>query len=78
MEKRLKDLNEHLEQRVAQKTEELTNVFDRISDGFIAFDAWNFTYINKLAAEVLNRDPKKIIGKNIWREFPELSSFIIV
>jgi len=73
LEKKLKDLNEELEQRVIQKTEELTNVFDRISDGFTAFDAdWNYTYINKKAAEIIHRDPKEIIGKNIWQEFPEI------
>jgi len=72
LEKKLKDLNEQLEQRVVQKTEELRNVFDRISDGFTAFDAdWNYTYINKKAADTFSRDQKELIGKNVWQEFPE-------
>src|SRR5206468_8042522 len=66
LEKNLKDLNEQLEQRIVQKTEELINVFDRITDGFTAFDAnWNYTFINKKGAELIHRDPKAILGKSI-------------
>jgi PAS domain S-box-containing protein len=72
LEKSLKDLNEQLEQRIAKKTEELINVFDRISDAFNAFDAdWNYTYVNRKAAEIVGRSPKNLISKNIWKEFPE-------
>jgi PAS domain S-box-containing protein len=72
LEKSLKDLNEQLEQRITQKTEELTNVFNRISDGVNAFDAdWNYTYVNRKAAEIVDRSPRNLIGNNIWKEFPE-------
>ena len=51
---------------------EVTEVFERISDAFVALDAnWCYTYMNKKAGEIFDRDPKAIIGKNIWEEFPE-------
>lgn len=59
------------------KTEEyhlvqLKEILDRISDGFVALDKdWNYTYVNKLAGEILEREPVQLIGKNIWTEFPE-------
>ncbi|MCW3107626.1 MAG: domain S-box protein, partial [Segetibacter sp.] len=60
-------------QRVRDKTEELVSIFDRITDGFIAVDHnWNFTYVNKEAGRIYSKDPNKIIGKNLWEEFPEV------
>lgn len=52
----------------------LTNVFDRITDGFVAFDnQWNYIYLNNKAAEIIccDRRLEDIVGKNIWKEFPE-------
>lgn len=51
----------------------LTEILDRISDGFVALDKnWCFTYINKKAAEIVGRDPDEMLGKNMWEEFPAL------
>ena len=50
----------------------LRNVFDRITDAFVAFDnQWNYVYLNTKAAEIIGRKAEDIIGKNIWKEFPE-------
>lgn len=52
----------------------LTNVFDRITDAFVAFDnQWNYIYLNSKALEIIGRGRRleDIIGKNIWKEFPE-------
>jgi len=50
----------------------LRNVFDRITDAFVAFDSkWNYIYLNNKAAEIIGRRPEDTIGKNIWIEFPE-------
>lgn len=57
----------------------LTNVFDRITDGFVAFDnQWNYIYLNNKAVEIVGRGRKleDIIGKNIWKEFPEKKEHI--
>jgi len=50
----------------------LFEVLERISDAFVALDKnWCYTYMNKRAGEIFNRDPLSIIGKHIWTEFPE-------
>ena len=72
LENKLQHLNQELEQRVQRKAQELTHVFERVTDAFIAYDKnWNYTYLNKKAGEVLGRSPEQLIGKNIWTEFPE-------
>ena len=64
----VKDITE-----IKRANELLTNTFERITDAFIAIDTnWCYTYMNKKAGEFLNRDPKEIIGKHIWAEFPEV------
>ncbi len=69
----LKKLNEDLEYQIQKKSAELNIVFDRITDAMIALDKnWNYTYVNKKAGELHNRDPKDLIGKNIWKEFPDV------
>lgn len=47
-------------------------IFDRISDGLIVLDS-NFCYVyaNKKIGEITGRDPKTLIGKNVWHEFPD-------
>jgi CHASE3 domain sensor protein len=69
-EEHLKSFNQQLQKQVSEKTAELTGVFDRITDGFIAPDKnFCFTYVNKKAGEMTSRDPDSFIGKNIWKEF---------
>jgi len=55
-----------------QNLELFRTVFERISDAFVALDThWCYTYMNKKAGEIFQRDPDYMIGKNIWTEFPE-------
>lgn len=55
-----------------QQQPNLTDVFERITDAFVALDKnWCYTYMNKKAGEIFNRDPAMMIGKHIWTEFPE-------
>ncbi len=50
----------------------MNKILERISDAFIALDNnWCYTYMNKKAGEIFNCDPREMIGKHIWREFPE-------
>lgn len=52
--------------------ERLTKTMANISDGFVSLDTnWNYTYVNKRAAEIFGRKPEELIGKHIWTEFPE-------
>jgi PAS domain S-box-containing protein len=51
---------------------ERRQVFERISDAFVALDReWRYTYVNKKAGEYFGRKAKDLIGKHIWTEFPE-------
>ena len=75
----LEQLNREMEQRVSERTEELAKsknilaeTFERITDAFVALDKnWCYTYMNKKAGEIFNRDSNAMIGKHIWTEFPE-------
>jgi PAS domain S-box-containing protein len=73
LENQLKKFNEELEEKVETKTHELTQVFERITDAFIALDKdWRYTYLNKATGEMIHRDPGTMIGKNVWQEFPDV------
>jgi PAS domain S-box-containing protein len=73
MELQLQQLTQDLQKQVIAKSKELTYVFERITDAFIALDNnWNYTYLNKKAAEMHEKTPEELIGKNIWEEFPDV------
>jgi PAS domain S-box-containing protein len=52
---------------------QITNVLERVADGFVALDAdWRYTYVNQKAATMLNRQrPEDLLGKHIWTEYPD-------
>ena len=55
--------------------EQVSKILESITDGFLAFDReWRFTYLNHQGAATLGRPPEELLGKNLWEEFPELSS----
>ncbi len=53
--------------------EKYRTLIERVSDSFFAFDNnWCFTYLNKHAGKLVQRDPETLIGKNVWEEFPDV------
>ena len=70
---------EKLERLVKERTKALKtsekkyrSVIERVSDAFVALDVnWVYTYVNEKAGELLGRKPEKLVGENIWKEFPE-------
>ncbi|MBW4456368.1 MAG: PAS domain S-box protein [Nostoc indistinguendum CM1-VF10] len=53
--------------------EQVTQILESITDGFIAFDSeWRFTYLNHEGSRTLGRSCEELLGKNLWEEFPEL------
>ena len=62
-----------LAQRTAmEKTRQLEDILERITDGFIALDAdFCYTYVNSRICEMVGRSPETLIGKNVWSEFPD-------
>lgn len=56
----------------------LNTILDRISDGFFALDSqWRFTQLNRKAAALAPRRPEALIGKSIWRAFPQTVGSIV-
>ena len=42
-------------------------------DGFLVLDyQWNITFINPVAANLLKRDFKELIGENLWETIPQI------
>ena len=73
MESELKKLTSNLQKEVTEKSLELTHIFDRVSDAFIALDKnWCYTYVNKKASEMHGMPAETLIGKNIWELFPDM------
>jgi PAS domain S-box-containing protein len=61
-----------INRRNEKAKEHVNDIFNRITDAFVALDNnWCYTYMNKRAGEIFFRDPAAMIGKNIWKEFPE-------
>jgi two-component system, cell cycle sensor histidine kinase and response regulator CckA len=47
-------------------------LLEHISDAFVALDRdWRYTFVNRKAGELFARDPQSLVGKHIWREFPD-------
>jgi PAS domain S-box-containing protein len=64
--------NEGLKSDVEEKIIELKNVFERVSDGFIAIDGNGIcTYANNKAEQMVDRPKGNLIGKYIWNEFDD-------
>lgn len=52
------------------KDEKYRTILEHMADGFITYDAaGNYTYVNKIAGELLGYAPTELIGKNIWSVF---------
>ncbi len=59
-------------ERLTLNEEKYRTLVERVSDGFIALDTnWHIVYINQQAGQLFNRPPVWLLGKNIWKEFPE-------
>ena len=72
LEKQLQQFNRQLEEQVRTQMAELTGVFERITDAFIAVDKnFCYTYLNKKAGELIHQDPTALIGKYVWDIFPD-------
>lgn len=50
---------------------ERRQMFERITDAFVALDRdWKYTYVNRTAAEILGKPADELIGQTIWDVFP--------
>jgi PAS domain S-box-containing protein len=50
----------------------VVRVLENMSDACVILDrSWRYTYVNQRAGALFGRDPKTLVGKHIWTEFPE-------
>jgi len=64
--------NSRLKQKIKIKSEELSVIIERITDGFIVLDKdFYCIYANKRIGEMIKRSSESLLGKYIWDEFPD-------
>lgn len=60
------------EQKLNESRNLLSSTLSSINDGFVILDYNSkYEYVNKTASKLLGKEPKDLIGKVIWTEFPE-------
>lgn len=70
--RKLETFNEELTAQVEAKKKELNEIFERLTDGYIAVDKnFRFTYVNARAAELSQKDKSEMLGRYAWDVFPE-------
>jgi PAS domain S-box-containing protein len=66
----------HLE-REGKTASLLTTTLESITDAFFTVDReWKFTYVNRMAEELLQRRREDLIGRDLWVEFPDARNSI--
>ncbi len=74
-ERQIRELAERNQARAAleESARTTSEILEKTMDGFFAVDyAWNFTYLNPEAETLLGRGRTELIGKELWKEFPQL------
>ena len=52
--------------------QQAARILEGVSDACVVLDReWNYLYVNAHAGRMFNRAPDQLVGKNIWKEFPE-------
>jgi len=73
---RIKEQTRRLERQQEQLKAELSDVFDRISDGFFGLDSdFRFTFVNDRAEELLGEGRPFLIGRDIREALPITDRF---
>lgn len=61
----------HLEYEFDRTNKQILSIIESIKDVFYAMDnQWRFTYMNFMAEKHFGRKKEKLVGRNIWTEFP--------
>ena len=64
------------EWRARDLSERLTRTLESLTDAFIMLDPdWRLTYLNREAEHLLLRERSKVLGRDVWEEFPDATSF---
>lgn len=75
-ERQIRELAERNQARVAlqESARAMTEILEKTTDAFFAVDReWRFIYLNPEAETLLGRGRDEVIGKELWKEFPQLN-----
>lgn len=62
----------YAEEKLNKERNTLKNILENMSDAFVSIDKnWYYTNMNTKAGHIFGKNPKELIGKNVWEEFPE-------
>jgi PAS domain S-box-containing protein len=63
----------HTKDSLQANQKKLADILSSINDGFFECDReWRITYLNRIAATILDYQGKRLLGKNLWEAFPSL------
>jgi PAS domain S-box-containing protein len=71
----LQDISERkrAEEALERLSQRLASTLESIPDGFFSVDReWRFTYLNREAERMLQRDREAVLGRVMWEVFPKL------
>ena len=75
-ERQIRELAERHQARTAleESARTMANILENTTDGFFAVDhQWKFIYLNPEAEKLLGHPREDLIGRELWKEFPELN-----
>src|SRR5713101_8741366 len=75
-ERQIREIAERNQARVAlqESARAMTEILEKTTDAFFAVDReWKFIYLNPEAETLLGRRRDEVIGKELWKEFPQLN-----
>ncbi|MCC6174907.1 MAG: response regulator [Chloroflexi bacterium] len=72
---RLRRQVEAQRQAVAEQARRISQILERVTDGFFALDrSWRFTFVNPIAEETFGRDGRSLLGQRLPDLYPELAT----
>ncbi len=68
------DARKQAELALSESNQRLRMTLESIGDAFFTIDRdWRFGYVNHRAEAMVGRSRERLIGRNLWEEFPELA-----
>lgn len=62
-----------IEDELDHRLQERSDILESIQDGFFSLDRnWRITYANTRSAQIIGKQPKEMLGIQIWESFPGL------
>jgi PAS domain S-box-containing protein len=59
-------------------SQHILTLIDSLTEGVFVLDKeWRYTYLNRMAEELVGRPREELLGKNVWKLFPEAIDTVI-